>query len=189
MITENIPTFKIHKLTQAQYDRELEAGNIDENALYLTPDNITEIYDADAWVYGCYKRTPQESTISDMYGNQEEWINPPLHSQILYPTFERFGGCPVYEMTYFDFSTQLPGYGRITIPVTFYTQNDTFDLSVLSLIEIKGTIAYITDDDYIYYSPITNEISIRYDNASVTIINNTDQTLEPYFTLRFMDTR
>lgn len=38
MITENLSTLKIHKLTQAQYDRELEAGNIDGNALYLTPD-------------------------------------------------------------------------------------------------------------------------------------------------------
>lgn len=38
MITENVSTLKIHKLTQAQYDRELAAGNIDENALYLTPD-------------------------------------------------------------------------------------------------------------------------------------------------------
>ena len=38
MITENIPTLKIHKLTQEQYDRELAAGNIDETALYLTPD-------------------------------------------------------------------------------------------------------------------------------------------------------
>ena len=37
MITENLSTLKIHKLTQAQYDRELDAGNLDENALYLTP--------------------------------------------------------------------------------------------------------------------------------------------------------
>ena len=36
MLTENLSTFKIHKLTQAQYDRELEAGRIDENALYIT---------------------------------------------------------------------------------------------------------------------------------------------------------
>ena len=39
MITENISTLKIHKLTQEQYDRELEAGRIDETALYLTPDD------------------------------------------------------------------------------------------------------------------------------------------------------
>ena len=39
MNTQNLSTLKIHKLTQAQYDRELAAGNIDVNALYLTPDN------------------------------------------------------------------------------------------------------------------------------------------------------
>jgi hypothetical protein len=39
LITENLSTLKIHKLTKAQYDRELAAGNIDANALYLTPDD------------------------------------------------------------------------------------------------------------------------------------------------------
>jgi hypothetical protein len=38
LITENLSTLKIHKLTKAQYERELTAGRIDENALYLTPD-------------------------------------------------------------------------------------------------------------------------------------------------------
>lgn len=37
MITENVSTLKIHKLTQEQYDRELEAGTLEENALYVTP--------------------------------------------------------------------------------------------------------------------------------------------------------
>ena len=41
MITENLSTLKIHKLTEAQYDREFNAGNIDETALYLTPDEKT----------------------------------------------------------------------------------------------------------------------------------------------------
>jgi hypothetical protein len=43
LITENLSTLKIHKLTQAQYERELVAGNIDANALYLTPDEATNI--------------------------------------------------------------------------------------------------------------------------------------------------
>ena len=43
MITENLSTLKIHKLTQAQYDRELANGNIDENALYLTPDEEVDL--------------------------------------------------------------------------------------------------------------------------------------------------
>ena len=43
MITENLSTLKIHKLTQKQYERELENGNIDENALYLTPDEEIDL--------------------------------------------------------------------------------------------------------------------------------------------------
>lgn len=43
MITENLSTLKIHKLTQEQYDRELAAGNIDESAIYLTPDEEEEV--------------------------------------------------------------------------------------------------------------------------------------------------
>lgn len=38
MITTNVSTLKIHKLSKEQYDRELAAGGIDENALYFTPD-------------------------------------------------------------------------------------------------------------------------------------------------------
>ena len=37
METQNLSTLKIHKLSQEQYLRELEAGNIDEYAIYLTP--------------------------------------------------------------------------------------------------------------------------------------------------------
>lgn len=40
MNTDNLSTLKIHKLTQTQYDRELEAGNIDASALYLTPEEL-----------------------------------------------------------------------------------------------------------------------------------------------------
>ncbi len=40
MNTENLSTLKIHRLTQAQYNRESEAGNLDATALYLTPDEF-----------------------------------------------------------------------------------------------------------------------------------------------------
>ena len=43
LITTNVSTLKTTKLTQAQYDRELAAGNIDDNALYLTPDETDDI--------------------------------------------------------------------------------------------------------------------------------------------------
>lgn len=41
MTTENVSILKIHKLTQTQYDREVEAGTADELALYLTPDEAS----------------------------------------------------------------------------------------------------------------------------------------------------
>lgn len=43
MITENLSTLKIHKLTQEQYERELAAGRLDETALYLTPDEEIDL--------------------------------------------------------------------------------------------------------------------------------------------------
>ncbi len=43
LITENVQTLKIHKLTQEQYDREFEAGNIDGSALYFIPDEETDM--------------------------------------------------------------------------------------------------------------------------------------------------
>ena len=41
MTTENISALKIHKMSQEQYDRELAAGRIEENAIYLTPDTAS----------------------------------------------------------------------------------------------------------------------------------------------------
>ena len=38
MITENLSTLKIHQMTQAQYDRESKAGNLEAYYIYLTPD-------------------------------------------------------------------------------------------------------------------------------------------------------
>lgn len=38
MITTNLSTLKIHKLTQTQYDNAVANGTIGGNPLYLTPD-------------------------------------------------------------------------------------------------------------------------------------------------------
>lgn len=39
MITENVSSLKIHQLTKEQYERELEAGNIKKNELYLVSED------------------------------------------------------------------------------------------------------------------------------------------------------
>ena len=43
MDTKNLSTLKIHKLSQEQYERELAAGRIDEDAIYLTPDEEVDL--------------------------------------------------------------------------------------------------------------------------------------------------
>lgn len=42
MITEKMSSFNIHKLTEEQYQSAFEAGEIDELAMYLTPDEAQE---------------------------------------------------------------------------------------------------------------------------------------------------
>lgn len=39
MKTENVSTFKINRLTQEQYDNALADGSINDNELYMTPDD------------------------------------------------------------------------------------------------------------------------------------------------------
>ncbi len=43
MITENLSTLKIHKLSKEQYERELAKGTLDANALYLTPEEEVDL--------------------------------------------------------------------------------------------------------------------------------------------------
>lgn len=42
-VSEILSTLKIHKLTQEEYEQEIENGTIEENALYLTPDEEIDL--------------------------------------------------------------------------------------------------------------------------------------------------
>lgn len=65
MNTENLSTLVIHKLTQDQYNRVVEEGEIDENALYLTPDEITDAPKPD-W-------NQNDETALDYIKNRTHW--------------------------------------------------------------------------------------------------------------------
>lgn len=43
MVTDNLSTLKIYKLTKEQYERKLEAGEIDENAFYFTDEKSSDV--------------------------------------------------------------------------------------------------------------------------------------------------
>lgn len=43
MITENLPTLKINKLTKAQYEAALAAGTVSEDELYMVPEESVDM--------------------------------------------------------------------------------------------------------------------------------------------------
>ena len=74
MNTENLSTLKIHKLSQAQYNRELAAGNIDETALYLTPDDGSDWSQNDETSSGYIKnRTHYEQVMMEEISPTFSW--------------------------------------------------------------------------------------------------------------------
>lgn len=71
MLTENIQTLKIHKLTQEQYNRELENGTLDKNALYLTPDKEIDLSPY-ATIEQLNSKADSEHTHNDIYYTETE---------------------------------------------------------------------------------------------------------------------
>jgi hypothetical protein len=51
LITNNLSTLKINKLSQEQYNREYAAGRVDDTALYFTP-STTSDSGSDSGLYG-----------------------------------------------------------------------------------------------------------------------------------------
>ena len=76
MITENLSTLKIHRLTQEQYNRELEAGRIDETALYLTPDEEIDLsgYATEEYVDLAISKIPTPDVGGQIDEAITEWI-------------------------------------------------------------------------------------------------------------------
>lgn len=150
MITEILSTLKIHKLTKAQYDRELAAGSIDNNALYLTP---AEIESTD--YPGCYYR---------MVDGEQEWINPPMVCGAKYRTTERFEGAAVYTML-----CVLNG-DEVNEPGTFLV--DTYPLHA-TVVDVKATVVRGTADGekYCYPLPISVNTEGTYQSDYVMATN------------------
>ena len=150
MNTENLSTLKIHKLTQAQYDRELEAGRIEENALYLTPDTVDQ-----------YQLNPiyllPTDEVADCYfrlvGGEKEWITPVMMNGVRYRTSERHNGKPVYMF-------------RVKESVELAVMGLTYDdlLGIEDIININGVIK--TNDGGFY------DLNNRTYNCNVYYNNN-----------------
>ena len=75
MITENLSTLKIHKLTQEQYDRAAAAGNLETDALYLTPAKIGGNINAAPMIVRPISETNVDITPAEIMAAQREGRN------------------------------------------------------------------------------------------------------------------
>ena len=66
MYTQDLPILTIHKLTKEQYDREFQAGNIDENALYITPEEDGGLEAIVSTLNTAIDKKADISTVSDL---------------------------------------------------------------------------------------------------------------------------
>lgn len=80
-VSEVLPTLKIHKLTKAEYEQQIADGSIDENALYLTPDEEIDlsIYATEEYVNDAISSIPVQD-VSNQIENHN--INIEAHEDI-----------------------------------------------------------------------------------------------------------
>lgn len=77
MITDNLSTLKIHKLTQSQYDNAVSSGTVNENELYLTP--YEEI---DLTPYATIEQLNEKASASDVVDLKDKVGNTSVSEQI-----------------------------------------------------------------------------------------------------------
>ena len=123
MNTENLSTLKIHKLTQAQYDRELAAGRIEENALYLTPEEEIDLsgYATIDYVDNEIRKIPTSDVEGQIENhNVDEDAHPIILEKINAITPENIGAAASghnHDDRYYDKTEVDTAISAITFPV------------------------------------------------------------------------
>ena len=151
MITENLSTLKINKLTQEQYDRALVAGNIDENAVYLTPDSVAD-----------YVLEQDISTVDGTTWRYEKWNGG---------TIKMWGMItPLYVNEYTLMATDLNPPVSIT--------GDTFAFASVNMFSDNFNDSHINAK--IWCDPNTHQISVIVHNALNTFTSDTRLNVATY---------
>lgn len=125
METKNVD-LKIHKLSQAQYERELAAGAIDEYALYLTPDEGTDPGDAITLASAKTYTDEQVSPVSQQIQQMSSMLESSLlyvYAQLYTSTFTTSGDGAVYTATVDGITELTEGMSFMLIPHVASTTN------------------------------------------------------------------
>lgn len=166
MITENLSTLKIHKLSKEQYERELNAGNIDENAIYLTPDEEANVD------FSRYATIDQLNDKSDKNHNHDD----------LYPTkeylntsIEDFIKLEDVNNTIYTHNIATNSHNDIRILISDLTDrlNTLADSDDDTLDQLSELVAVIKSNKSIIESITTNKVNVNdiIDNLTTNVSN------------------
>lgn len=141
MITENLSTLKIHKLSQAQYERELAAGRINENEIYLTSDESSEDFNV-SWNDLTDKPFYENPSLFEPVtwdGNIKEGMET---CEVYYSTMVRVGDYIPYEEVIGGTYTVKDSFGEYTeLLFPTYSGNGAWAIGT-----VEGPFLYALDE-------------------------------------------
>ena len=148
MITENVSALRIHKLSKEQFERELEAGRLKSNEMYLVPDETEEPVpdEPTGWI---------DATLNREYSTGEgEWFHYMRCGKIVYYEFAiNLNGKATDTWGEYIIGTGLPvpanGESAWCMAVDYRTQNAyTHYVNNGNLVLQSGEVAF-TDGSYV----------------------------------------
>lgn len=185
MITENLSTLKIHKLSKEQYERELNAGRLNENEIYLTtdaPDTTLSISGtaADAKAVGD-AITELEQKVDNILTEETDPTVPTWAKQPTKPTYtaSEVGADPTgtasFLITTHNTATNVHNDIRSLINDLTNRLNAIVDSDDTTLDQMSEVVAYIKSNKSLIDAITTNKVNVS------DIINNltTNATNKP----------
>lgn len=149
MLTENISTLKIHKLTKEQYEREFNAGRTDKNALYLVPDE-----DADLSLYATVEDLNSKSDVGHKHN-----ISDIANLQASLDGYVTEASVGSYISTH-NTATNSHNDIRLLIEELTARLNVLADSDDATLDQMSEIVAYIKSNKTLIEEVTTNKVSV-----------------------------
>lgn len=166
MKTTNVSTLKIHNLTQAQYDRELANGNIDENALYLTPSN--EGNSAGSYIIPIYRGDDDALHIEESFNYSEDALIEAVNNNYFIALKQVLNNddCAIYPLVSKEQSTSMYLFSRCINTLVQTIELDEFGIN----------------GEYEYHINVDTTLSISGRPADAKAVDDALATKAPLYT-------
>ena len=154
--TTGLETLKINYLTQAQYNTASQNGEINENELYMTPDNGIVVSAEDASSPENYQENSVWLKYGSASGGQADWIVEQGTSGVWFyrkwnsGNVELWGEWTETKAHYSTVASALYGYtSQQELPFSVYTPRAVYSARVGSGFALAGTANQFCNEDVI----------------------------------------